>query len=226
MASVRGKRRRDAEPQLESAIDALSKALRARSGSWAVIGGVAVIARGVDRMTGDVDAVVRGDAIRPEQLVRVLARQGIVPRIEHALEFAEQNLVLLMRHRPSSVDLDISFAWTSFEHEAIAASTSTAWGDVSAPMVTAEDLVIFKAMAARPRDLQDARTLLALYPAIDLARVRRKLSELAELAGEPQLAIGLDEITKDLPPALRKRSSTVRKAAVQPGSRRRPTRKR
>ena len=44
-----------------------------------VIGGVAVIAHGVRRLTTDVDAVVRGDAITAEALIDVFARHGIEP---------------------------------------------------------------------------------------------------------------------------------------------------
>ena len=55
-------------------------------------------------------------------------------------------------------------AWTDFEHEAIAASSVAAFGAVKAPMAQAEDLVVFKAIAGRPKDIEDATTLLVLYP--------------------------------------------------------------
>jgi hypothetical protein len=40
-----------------------------------VIGGIAVIARGVRRMTTDIDAAVRGDRIDVAALVRALAKK-------------------------------------------------------------------------------------------------------------------------------------------------------
>jgi hypothetical protein len=195
-------RRRSAEPRLEDAIGALARALRSARASWAVIGGIAVIARGVHRMTTDVDAVIRGDQFQVETLIELLGRHGITPRIANAAEFARANQVLLLEHE-SGVKVDLSFGWTGFEHEAIAASSRTKFGDVVAPMVSAEDLVIFKAMAARPRDLEDAKALLTMYPSIDLARVKRKLTELANMAAEPELATGLDQILKQLPEAPR-----------------------
>ncbi len=45
-----------------------------------------------------------------------------------------------------SVD-DVSFAWTNFEIEAIAACEQTLYGKVVAPMARAKDLVILKAMS-------------------------------------------------------------------------------
>lgn len=139
------------ERRLEAALAALRKALDETEAPWMVIGGIALIARGVRRLTTDIDAVVRGDLVDISRLLTVLARNAIVPRIEDAAEFAEQNLVLLVRHRPTGVDLDLSFAWTSFELEAIEARALARYGTQSAPMATPEDLVILKAMAAEGR---------------------------------------------------------------------------
>jgi hypothetical protein len=164
-----------------------------------VIGGIAVIARGVRRMTTDVDAVVQGDAIDVDSLVKILARHSITPRRSDAVAFARANLVLLLHHVPSQVELDVSFGWTAFEREAIAARSIIPYGTVKAPMAAPQDLLIMKAIAARPTDIRDAVQLLALYPSIDLARVRRTIDELASAADAPELAAGLDEILKLAP---------------------------
>jgi hypothetical protein len=49
-----------------------------------IIGGIAVIAHGVQPFTADIDAAVRGDDIDVDVLVRALARRKIVPRIDRA----------------------------------------------------------------------------------------------------------------------------------------------
>jgi hypothetical protein len=186
--------RRAGERKLEDALAALVRALTASAAPWMIIGGVAVIARGVRRMTTDVDAVVRGDAIGAEQLLVLLASERILPRIEGAEAFARENLVLLLRHEVTGVDLDVSFAWSGFEHAALAASTPARYGRVVAPMATPEDLIVFKAIAARPKDLEDAETLLLLYPDVDVARARRRVGELAALAEDDCLAAGLEKV--------------------------------
>jgi len=81
------------ERLVERALDALSRALTESGAPWMVIGGIAVIARGVRRFTTDIDAAVRGDAIRPAKLLEVFRKHGIVPRIPDALSFADANLV-------------------------------------------------------------------------------------------------------------------------------------
>ncbi|MEO7330558.1 MAG: DUF6036 family nucleotidyltransferase [Minicystis sp.] len=177
---------------LEDALAALAGALDEAGAPWMIIGGIAVIARGVRRFTSDIDAAVRGDAISVEQLLSVLARHDILPRIDGAAAFAQQNLVLLLRHAPSGVDLDVSQAWSSFEHEALASSTRARFGRVQAPMSTPEDLVVFKAIAGRPKDVEDVEALLVLHPGIDLVRARKRVAELAELAELPELVAGFD----------------------------------
>lgn len=66
---------------LKEALEALSVGLTESGAPWMVIGGIAIIARGVRRFTTDIEAAVRGDAARPEQLLQTLAAHGIEPRI-------------------------------------------------------------------------------------------------------------------------------------------------
>jgi hypothetical protein len=81
-----------------------------------------------------------------------------------------------------------------FEHEALAARAATRFGKVSAPMASVDDLVVFKAIAGRSRDIDDAVTLLALYPHIAMARVRARVRTLALAAEAPELERGLEQI--------------------------------
>lgn len=192
---MRGGRDRG-EGLLERALEALRRGLNDTGAPWMIVGGIAIIARGVRRLTTDIDAVVRGDAVGVDTLLEVLARRRIVPRIPDARRFARTNLVLLLRHAPTGVDLDVSLGWSSFEVEALATSDSARYGRVTVPMARAEDLVVFKIVAARPKDLEDAAALLALYPNLDLTRVRRRIRELAALAEAPELLEGLESAVK------------------------------
>lgn len=178
-----------------------------------IIGGIAVIARGVRRMTTDIDAVVQGDAVAPKVLLGELAKRGIVPRIPDALSFARQNLVLLMRHSRTGVDLDVSFAWSGFEHQALASRTNAAFGRVIAPMSTPDDLVVFKAIAARPKDIEDVEALLLIHRDIDTRSVQRRVAELADLAGEERL---LQEFERLLARVRREGGSLGRKQRLKP----------
>ncbi|MCC6997874.1 MAG: hypothetical protein IT370_24880 [Deltaproteobacteria bacterium] len=185
-----------AEHRLEAALAALADGLNEAGAPWMVIGGVAVIARGVRRMTTDVDAVVRGGAVSVAVLLRALARHQILPRIDDAAAFAASNLVVLLRHQPSGVDLDVSLGWTLFEHEAIESSTSARFGSIVVPMARAEELVVFKLVAARPKDVEDVVALLLTNPRLGIAGIRRRLVSLAESIDEPALVEALEAALK------------------------------
>jgi len=175
---VAGRRSSLAAP-FKPALEAVSAALD-DVGRGMVIGGIAVIARGVARTTRDVDATVALDGDL-ETLVKLLARHDLVPRIEGAIQFAEANQVLLLRHEPSAVDVDLSIAWLPFELEALAAAERVTLAGLEIPVARAEDLVIYKAVAWRPQDQQDVERLLSLHGrTMDLERIRRRVAEFAE----------------------------------------------
>jgi hypothetical protein len=164
-----------------------------------LIGGLAVIVHGVSRATRDVGATLLGGERRLEDILVGLGRHGIVPRISDALEFAAQHQVLLLRHQPSGIDVDITIAWLPFEIEAVRAAQIVAVDDVNVPVVRPEDLVIYKTVAWRPQDQQDVERLQGAYWAtIDLGRVRRVVAEFAEALDQPERLAEFDRLADRL----------------------------
>lgn len=167
-------------------VSAVAAALDGLPSPGMIIGGVAVILHGVPRVTRDVDGTVDGGSIGLDALSDHLAAHDIVARIEDALEFATTSQVLLLRHRATGVDVDLSLAWLPFELEAIAAREDVASRSVRAHIARPEDLVIYKAIAWRPQDQQDVERLLTLHAGrMDLARIRTVVAELAAAIDEP-----------------------------------------
>jgi hypothetical protein len=128
---------------LQDALRALVAGLDASARPNMIIDGVAVIARGVPRLTRDVGATIAGEGTHIDALLETLAEHGIVPRIDDAARFAAENHVLLLRHAPSRVDVDLSLAWLPFELTAIAASELVSLHGTRVRVPTPEDLVIY-----------------------------------------------------------------------------------
>jgi Nucleotidyl transferase of unknown function (DUF2204) len=169
-----------------------------------VIGGLAVALLGRPRVTRDIDTLV----IVPEKNWQAFMNSGkpfgFVARHSDALAFAHEARVLLLRHGPTSIDIDVSLGCLRFEEEAVARATSVQVGRVSVPLPTPEDLVIMKAVAHRERDLQDIDGLLAAYPKLNVRRVRRWVKSFAD-------ALELPEIYDDLKRRLARRSPGTRR---------------
>lgn len=149
-----------------------------RSGlKGAVIGGVAVIARGVPRFTADVDVAVIPPAGGAREVLDELAAFGFRPRIPDAERFAEENLVVLARHEATGVDVDVSLAHLEFEHEAIRLAERVSFAGATLPVPRPTELVIYKMVAARPKDLADVEALLLGGAHVDADRVRDALRD-------------------------------------------------
>lgn len=154
----------------------------------AVIGGVAASLRGRPRFTRDVDAVVLAGDGEWESFLESGSRSGFFPRIADVIDFAQTARVLLLRHEPTDTDVDISLGSLPFERELIARATVVELAGAGVPIATAEDLVIMKALARRPRDIADIESLLSMNRELDLDRVRRWLREFSSVLDMPEIS--------------------------------------
>ena len=179
---------------LLAALADLMKWLDATNMPSMVIGGVAASVLGKPRLTQDVDAL----AILPEgewaNAVSTAARHGILPRIENPLDFARRSRVLLMRHVESGIDIDVTFGGLSFEQAAIDNSKIHDIGGLRVRLPRVEDLLIMKAVARRPKDLQDIEGLLAAHPEADVATVRQWVSEFATAMSTSDMLDDFDKL--------------------------------
>ena len=159
-----------------------------------VVGGVAASVLGRPRFTRDIDALV----ILPESdwqtALEDAAKFGIVPRIGQALEFARRSRVLLMRHAASGIDLDIILGGLPFETSAVESSRPYDVGGVSVKLPRVEDLLVMKAIARRPKDLEDIRGLLAAHPDADTGAARQWIREFATAASMPDMLEEFDQL--------------------------------
>jgi hypothetical protein len=175
------------EESLHAALADLAKWLDEAHIPAVVIGGVAASVLGRPRLTRDIDvlAILSEDAW--SHAISDAARHGIVPRIEEALAFARRSRVLLMRHTGSAIDLDIVLGGLPFELSAVERGTVHRIGGALVRLPRVEHLLIMKAVARRPKDLEDISGLLDAHPEADLAEVRRWVSEFARAATMPDL---------------------------------------
>jgi hypothetical protein len=185
---------------LQAALADLSKWLEAAHIPAVIVGGVAASVLGRPRLTQDIDAL----AIVPESdwasAVAGAARHGIVPRIEGAVDFAHRSRVLLMRHVNSGIDLDIALGSLPFEEAAVQKGRAHDVGGLRVRLPRVEDLLVMKAIARRPKDVEDIRGLLAAHPQADIAEVRRWIREFATAIGLPDILDEFDQLLAQRPP--------------------------
>lgn len=168
--------------------------LQAEQVQGVVIGGVAASLWGRPRLTRDVDALVLLEEGRWGDFLAAGAGHGFLPRRADALAFARETRVLLMRHGESGIDLDLVLGSLPFEKEAAIRAKWVDLGGVAIPLSSPEDLIVMKAVAHRPRDLEDIAAILAAQPALNVRRVRRWLREFSGALAMPEILNDLEAL--------------------------------
>jgi predicted nucleotidyltransferase len=123
--------------------------------------------------------------------------------------------VLLLKHQPTGVDIDLSFGALPFEEELIARAIRLNLGALRLKISTPEDLIIMKAIAQRPKDLADIDAIVQTVERIDEERVKYWVQQFADALEMPEL---MKNIQRLLPihkspaqGAKKKKASTKRK---------------
>jgi hypothetical protein len=131
------------------------------------------------------------------QFLEEAKQEGIEPRIADAAGFARKNRVFLLRHTLTATNIDISLGIMPFEQEVIERSSIQEFDDsLQVRLPTPEDLIIMKAIAHRPKDLEDIRILSIKYTGLDFARIERWIKDFSEILETPELWGQIEKILK------------------------------
>ena len=170
--------------------------MKARRWKFCVIGGIAIMRWGEPRTTQDVDITLLTGFRNEEQFVDALlatfGARGANPR-EHAL----LRRVLLLK-ATNGVPVDIALAGFPFEEESLRRASMFEF-DENCQLMTcsAEDLVVAKAFADRPKDWLDIENVLIRQGAkLDAKYVMRQLVPLCELKEAPEIVTRMRELVK------------------------------
>lgn len=162
----------------------LSRALRGLGVSWYVFGAQALALRGLPRATADLDVTVLLGSTATGELVAALRRAGFEPAFPDPT-FIERTRIVPVRHVASGFPVDVVLGGPGLEELFAAGAERLRVGRVSIPVASATHLLVMKVLAARPKDLEDATSLLgALRGEIDEPEVDHIVRAIAEAIGE------------------------------------------
>lgn len=162
-----------------------------------IIGGIAASLLGVPRLTADLDAVFLLTIQDIPEFLEIAREEGLIPRIPDAEEFAKKNRVILLRHEDSGTGIDVAMGVLPFEREAVERSQILNVGGLSLRLPTAEDLIILKAVAHRPKDLLDIQGIAQTQPSLDIKRIRFWVDQFAEALEMPELWEQIEKMLKE-----------------------------
>ena len=159
------------------------------------MGGLAVQRWGEPRVTQDVDLTLLTGFGGERPYVQTLLRH-FAPRIADAEEFALRNRVLLLQ---TVTGIGIDIALGGLPYEALVVERATFFEflpDVSLLTCSAEDLVVLKAFADRPRDWGDIEGIVARQAVLDWDYIEIQLRPLVEIKESPHILEQLSRVRR------------------------------
>jgi hypothetical protein len=181
-------------PTTADLLRALAAVLHQRGHRWYVFGAQALAVHGRARHTDDVDVTVECPPTEARVLWSALEDAGFRMRVAEPERFLARTHVLPLTWEPGPMDLDLILAGSGLEQLFLSRANMHDLGGVTVPVLTAEDLVIAKVLAQRPKDLEDVRSVLRAQPTLDLAHVRRVLRDLEEALQQSDLLPVLEDL--------------------------------
>lgn len=170
-----------------AALEAINRLLQKFDNRGVIVGGIAVGLLGKPRFTADIDAMILLRAADIPKFLELARAEHIVPRIDHAEDFARTNRVLLLRYAPTQTDIDISMGILPFEEEVVERADFKSFANLTVRLPSPEDLIIMKAVARRPKDLEDIRTIVDKNPNLEIPRIEHWVKAFGELLYAPEL---------------------------------------
>jgi len=175
-------------PDFSGLIARLAVALDGHAIPFMLIGGQAVLVHGEPRLTQDIDVTLGVDPSRLDDVTAVCDELELEVLPNDVEEFVRSTFVLPARHTRSGVRFDLIFSTTPYETQAIARAVMVKVQDAQVPFASAEDLVVHKLFAGRPRDIEDAVGVLRRKGAdLDWDYLEFWVLQFAEIPGREEL---------------------------------------
>lgn len=174
----------------------LARALIDRRLPFMVIGGQAVLLHGEPRVTADIDITLAASPAQVDDVIAVCAAAGLTVLPTDPADFVGQTFVLPAADGTTGIRVDFIFTTTEYEAQAIGRAVPVDVAGVGVPFASAEDLLLHKLFAGRPRDVEDATGIVRRKGAeLDWAYIHRWAREFSAVPGRealPQQAMELE----------------------------------
>jgi hypothetical protein len=154
---------------------------------YCFIGGLALQRWGQPRLTNDIDlTILAGFGNEAVYIDALLGRYHA--RIPEGRGFALKHRVLLLQSR-DGIPIDVALGGIAFEEQVVARATRYEFlPDLSLLTCSAEDLIVLKAFADRPRDWGDVETIIARQQArLEWDYIFEQLEPLCQVKEAPEI---------------------------------------
>lgn len=159
---------------------------------YMIIGGQAVLLYGEPRLTRDIDITLGVNIDRINDILAVVKELSLKSIPEDIEAFVTRTMVLPALDETTGIRVDFIFSFSPYEREAIGRTRKIVILNQDVFFASPEDVIIHKIFAGRPRDMEDARTILLKNPGVDISYIRNWLKEFDASSDEGNFLAALD----------------------------------
>ncbi len=134
-------------------------------------------------MTRDIDITVGVTTEEIDQILDIALEIQLKPLVDPH-DFTIRTMVLPCQDPENHIRVDFIFSFSPYERQAMERVRLVDMEGIHVKFASAEDLVIHKVFAGRPRDMEDVKSVLLKNPEMDTRYIRQWLNELGEATGE------------------------------------------
>jgi hypothetical protein len=177
-----------------AAVDAFIKAADTLGAEWMFIGAVPLAAWGQARASTDADFVISLDLLGAWDLDVRMAKRGF-SKISGPVQIPQSSLIVsnYVFERPQiPFKVDVFFSTTEWDKTALARRVKAHFGKRDYWIATAEDLLLYKLMAWRKRDVEDAASI------VERSSESMDWDYIREWSGRMHVDVVLAQLLKDM----------------------------
>lgn len=184
-------------PEFGPLLARIARALKEHEVAFMLIGGQAVLIHGEPRLTLDIDVTLAAGPDHLPLILEAVEAMGGRPLPDRIEDFVRDTFVLPVADVETGVRIDLIFSTTPFEAQAIERAIRVEVAGEAIPFATAEDLILHKLFAGRPRDTEDAEGIVRRKgEKLDWEYLGRWAEEFARIPGREGIVTRLAELRK------------------------------
>lgn len=134
---------------------------------------------GEPRLTRDIDTTLGVDNSAAARIEKLAHTIHLVPAVPNVAEFVLRSNVLPLFDRETKIRVDLIFSFLDYERQAMTRANPVILESYPVKYASLEDVIIHKIFAGRPRDIEDAKSIVRKNPGFDRIYTERWLKELS-----------------------------------------------
>jgi hypothetical protein len=167
--------------ELKKLIEKIAKEFEKHKIDYMIIGGQAVLIYGEPRLTKDIDITIGANIDKYWDILNIVQNLNLKILPKEPYKFVKDTMVLPLLDEKTGFRIDLIFSSTEYEKEALKRVNKIKIGDTYVNYVSVEDLIIYKIISGRERDIEDLKVILIKNKKIDEKYILKWLKEFEKI---------------------------------------------